>query len=88
MEDPAIVSEYQKLLATYPQIYDALLSTVYVPNSSGGYDPVPLAKVVKDQMNSLGLAPNFLNAPWPNPPHPSGTDVTTLLALLSAYDET
>lgn len=88
VEDPLIVTEYQNLLATYPQIYTALLTTIYVPDGVGGYAPVPLAKVMKDQINSLGLTLNFLNAPWSNPPHPSGANVATLTAVLSAYDET
>lgn len=88
VEGSAIVTEYQNLLSTYPQIYTALLMTIYVPDGSGGYAPVPLAKIVKDQINSLGLTPNFLDVPWSNPPHPSGQDVTNLINLLTPYDET
>ncbi len=95
-EDASVVARFQKLLTTYPEIFTALLTPVYVSDNTDPnkvvYVPVPLAKVMKDQISRLGSntdksRESSLNVPWSSPPHPPGQFVWRLIDMLSQFDE-
>jgi hypothetical protein len=88
VEDPGVVIQLQALLAKNPAIFNALLTPVLVPDARSGFSPVPVAKVLKDQIWMLGSSDNFLTVPWDTPPHPGSQDITALVNNLLPYDET